>query len=442
MIKRLSIAARLRLIIALSVLGIVVSSALFYDAMKRSAVHGPGYLEIVQGKDVIADILPPPEYIVESHLVVHQMVVALQNKRHSEVTRGIDRLQVLKKEFTDRHAFWNTDLKDEEQRAMMLEQLYTPAMEFYRILESDLIPACQEGEQDRAVEVLLGPLTEKYTLHRDAVNSLVTYTIEKNVRREAEIVESMKSSTSWCLTIVVTTIVVVGGFGSWVISTAVAPLRQKATILSTQAAETGSSADNIAAAVRQLDDSIREISQNAHQAESVCSTAKDSVHRTSQVLHGLCASSQQIGEVIQLIKRITHQTNLLALNATIEAARAGEAGMGFAVVAREVKELASQTNEAATSIIGHIEAIQTETATALTSIEMVSEVVTAIHESQTGIASAVSQQSDMTMQLARNVDDMANASRVMNETAGQLMTEGTRTGAGGSSKRIGLTQSV
>ena len=73
---------------------------------------------------------------------------------------------------------------------------------------------------------------------------------------------------------------------------------------------------------------------------------------------------------------------------------------------------------------------------------MVSEVVTAIHESQTGIASAVSQQADMTMQLARNVDDMANASRVMNETAGQLMTEGSRTGTGGSSKRIGLTQSV
>jgi methyl-accepting chemotaxis protein len=212
--------------------------------------------------------------------------------------------------------------------------------------------------------------------------------------------------------------------------------------LSTQAAEAGSSADNIAAAVRQLDDSIREISQNAHQAESVCSTAKDSVNRTSQVLHGLCASSQQIGEVIQLIKRITHQTNLLALNATIEAARAGEAGMGFAVVAREVKELASQTNEAATSIIGHIEAIQNETASALTSIEMVSEVVLAIHESQTGIASAVTQQSDMTMQLARNVDDMANASRVMNETAGQLMTEGSRMATGGSSQRRGLTQSV
>jgi hypothetical protein len=442
MINRLSIAARLRLIIALSVIGIVVSSTLFHVAMKRSAVHGPGYLEIVQGKDVIADILPPPEYIVESHLVVHQMVVALQNKRHSEVTRGIDRLQVLKKEFTDRHAFWNTDLSDEKQRMMMLEQLYTPAMQFYQILESDLIPACEQNQEEKAVQLLLGPLTEQYTLHREAVNSLVTYTTEKNIRREAEIVESMNASTNLCLTIVVTTIVIVGGFGSWVISTAVAPLRQKAAILSTQASETGSSADSIATAVRQLDDSIREISQNAHQAESVCSTAKDSVNRTSKVLHGLCASSQQIGEVIQLIKRITHQTNLLALNATIEAARAGEAGMGFAVVAREVKELASQTNEAATSIIGHIEAIQNETASALTSIEMVSEVVIAIHESQTGIASAVTQQSDMTMQLARNVDDMANASRVMNETACQLLTEGSRKGTGGSSQRSGLTQSV
>ena len=442
MIKHLSIAARLRLIIALSVIGIVVSSTLFYDAMQRSAVHGPGYIEIVQGKDVIADILPPPEYILESHLVVHQMVVALQNKRHSEVERSIDRLQVLKKEFFDRHAFWDTDLNDEKQRAMMLEQLYSPATEFYQIVESDLIPACRQDQQEKAVEILLGPLTEQYALHREAVNSLVTYTNEKNIRREGEIRRTMKLGTSWCVAIVLTTVVIVGGFGSWVINTAVAPLRLKASILSTQASETGNSADSIAAAVRQLDDSIREISQNAHQAESVCSTAKDSVNRTSQVLHGLCGSSQQIGEVIQLIKRITHQTNLLALNATIEAARAGEAGMGFAVVAREVKELASQTNEAATSIIGHIEAIQSETATALSSIEMVSEVVTAIHESQTGIASAVTQQSDMTMQLARNVDDMANASRVMNETASQLMTEGVRAGAGGSSNLRGISQSA
>ena len=72
----------------------------------------------------------------------------------------------------------------------------------------------------------------------------------------------------------------------------------------------------------------------------------------------LSAASADIGKVVQLIQAIAEQTNLLALNATIEAARAGEAGKGFAVVASEVKQLATQTSKATEEISGRIHAVQ------------------------------------------------------------------------------------
>ena len=73
------------------------------------------------------------------------------------------------------------------------------------------------------------------------------------------------------------------------------------------------------------------------------SRATDETHRTSELIHGLSSAAEKIGTIIQLIQAIASQTNLLALNATIEAARAGDAGKGFAIVASEVKNLASQT---------------------------------------------------------------------------------------------------
>ncbi|WP_369292641.1 methyl-accepting chemotaxis protein [Bradyrhizobium yuanmingense] len=69
---------------------------------------------------------------------------------------------------------------------------------------------------------------------------------------------------------------------------------------------------------------------------------------------GLAAAAERIGSVVQLIAAIAQQTNLLALNATIEAGRVGEAGKGFAIVAQEVKSLASQTAQATVEISGQI----------------------------------------------------------------------------------------
>ncbi|WP_299267599.1 methyl-accepting chemotaxis protein [uncultured Psychrosphaera sp.] len=107
------------------------------------------------------------------------------------------------------------------------------------------------------------------------------------------------------------------------------------------------------------------ITNNAvHEMQQLSTT----VNNAADVISRLSENSADIASVMDVIKGIADQTNLLALNAAIEAARAGEQGRGFAVVADEVRTLASRTQESTQSIQGMIEALQTGVEQAVTSI--------------------------------------------------------------------------
>jgi methyl-accepting chemotaxis protein len=94
-----------------------------------------------------------------------------------------------------------------------------------------------------------------------------------------------------------------------------------------------------------------------------------SLGSTATVINTLGQRSQEIGGIVSVITSIAEQTNLLALNAAIEAARAGEQGRGFAVVADEVRNLASRTRQATDEISGMIASIQQETGNAISTME-------------------------------------------------------------------------
>jgi len=161
--------------------------------------------------------------------------------------------------------------------------------------------------------------------------------------------------------------------------------------VSLAASAQGEQTHMVATAVHQMSVAVQEVARNAQSTASNAADANKearqgselvqsnlqaiqglsaSVEKAGQVIDSLHSQSDEISKVLSVIQSIAEQTNLLALNAAIEAARAGEAGRGFAVVADEVRSLASNTQKATESIRGMIDALQGGARSAVSAMQL------------------------------------------------------------------------
>lgn len=163
------------------------------------------------------------------------------------------------------------------------------------------------------------------------------------------------------------------------------------------------------------------------------------IHETAEFMSKLEGEAKNVTSVIDVIRGVAEQTNLLALNAAIEAARAGEQGRGFAVVADEVRTLASRTQQSTGDIQGMLSQLQSGVQHAVTAMGnsevMTNDAVTSASdagESLAGINSAVREIADMTTQIATAAEEQSSVTAEIDRNLVQINTLAMNTAEGAS----------
>lgn len=172
-----------RAIFACGILAILSLAAVIFAsnyALSQLKVGGPVYNKIKLGNDLIADILPPPEYVIEAYL---EATLALQDP--SSLTAHRDRLTQLKKDYDERRDFWSKSDLDPELKTKLVDKSHTAVQRFWTSMEQSFLPALAKADMTAAAKSY-SDIAAAYAAHRAVIDEIVKQANDDNTATEAD----------------------------------------------------------------------------------------------------------------------------------------------------------------------------------------------------------------------------------------------------------------
>ncbi|MEB3308055.1 MAG: methyl-accepting chemotaxis protein [Cyanobacteriota bacterium] len=427
--------------------------AMFSFIGKETAINGPAYNKILAGKDLIADIMPPPIYIIELHYYVTRALLDIRSQNNrpangsaTNISDLISTFPRLKQAYEDRINNWAKDNNiGEQERRLLSGALNEQANAYFNLVSSDLIPALQSGNSAQAIATYQ-QLDQLYNNQRSRILELLelssrSTTANKEAAREADertgmlklLVSMLLLGTSFTVLYLMLRnfarpldkIANDLGDGANEFLHVANQIAASSHGLAEGASEQAAAIEETSASLEEMSSMIHSSAQNADLAKNLANESQANASQGSgnmkQMTEAMAAierSSHEVVKIVKSIDEIAFQTNILALNAAVEAARAGEAGAGFAVVAEEVRSLAQRSAAAAHESATKIEASIHNSRQGAQCLEEVGESFTKIeskvqetHNLIAEIAQAAKEQSQGIEHITRAIQEMSKVAQ-------------------------------
>ncbi|MDP4144761.1 MAG: methyl-accepting chemotaxis protein [Bacillota bacterium] len=295
------------MIISIFIVGFVSFGSYALYSFSVVKVNGPTYNEIIKGKDLVADILPPPEYIIESYLLTFQLI---NESDKNNINKLIDEGNKLEEEYNERHKYWNGDLSDGKIKKYMIVDSYNYAEEFFKIRDSEFIPAIQSGDKAKAESLAYGSMAEAYQHHRECIDKVVTLVNESNTNIEKQASGSINKTTIILVSVAVIVCIVVILFSIIVSRTITTPIlsavknlkciaegdfsMEVPKALTNRKDEIGDIIRAIGTMQTSLKDLISNVTEEAHNIKQVVYTISENIKNLNEDIENVSSSSEEI----------------------------------------------------------------------------------------------------------------------------------------------------